>query len=121
MDSLPTDMVVRRIDGVTVVRLKISNVSSAVDVTRLTASINELIDSGDTRLVLDLKHVRYTGSATLGMLLELRQKMDKKGGHLVLSHAEPIEELLRISKTARLFRIAPDPKAGVAMIRPTNR
>lgn len=121
MDSLPADLVVRRIDGVTVVRIKLSNVSSAVDITRLTASINELIEAGNTRLVLDLKHVRYTGSATLGMLLALRQTIERKGGHLVLSRAEPVEELLRISKTARLFRVAPDAKSAVAMIRPTNR
>lgn len=120
MAALPADLIVRHVDGVTVIRLKLSNVSSAADISRLTATITEMIESGSTRMVLDLKHVRYVGSATLGMLLALQQTINQQGGKLVLSHSESVEELLRISKTARLFTLAPDPKKGLAMIKPSN-
>ena len=120
MDALPADLIERHVDGVTVIRLKLSNVSSASDIARLTTTITEMIESGNTRLVLDLKHVRYVGSATLGMLLALQQAINHQGGKLVLSNPEPVEELLRISKTARLFTLAPDPKRGLAMIKPSN-
>lgn len=120
MSSLPADLVTRHIDGVTVIRLRLSNVTSAADITRLTATIKEMIDSGSTRVVLDLKHVRYVGSATLGMLLALHQSISDKGGKLVLSRYEPVAQLLRISKTGRLFMLAPDPKSAVALIKPSN-
>jgi hypothetical protein len=34
---------------------------------------------------------------------------------MVLSHPEHIEELLRVSKTASLFKIAADPKVGAGL------
>ncbi len=120
MNALPADLTVRHREGVTVIRLKLSNVSSSADIARLTATIEEMIEGGNTRLVLDLKHVRYVGSATLGMLLALRQTINRKEGKLVLSHPEPIQELLRISKTERLFTLAPDPKSAVELIKPSN-
>ena len=92
-------------------------VAAVADGRKLTADqVKALIDNGHTRLVLDMKNIRYAGSAALGMLLAIAQRMKAKGGKLVLSHPETVAELLRISKTERMFTTAPDPKAAMAML-----
>lgn len=117
MNALPADFIVRHVSGVMVIRLKLSNISSGSDIARLTTSITELVDAGNANLVLDLKHVKYVGSATLGLLLALRQSIDRAGGRLVLCNHQPVDELLGISKTTRLFTFAPDPKKALAVIK----
>jgi hypothetical protein len=49
------------------------------------------------------------------MLIALLRKMQAVGGAMVLSHPETIDELLTISRTGSLFKIAADPKAAVSM------
>jgi anti-anti-sigma factor len=113
--STSDDYAVRTFDDVTVVRLKNQNLTSILDINQLNSELEALIDQGAHKLVLDLKNVRYVGSAALGMLLSLYQRAKAAGGRLILSHPEHIEELLRVSRTSRIFETAPDPKAAVAM------
>src|SRR5258706_9943101 len=99
---------VREFDGVTVVRLKHANLTGLREVTRLGDELKSLIDGGVRKLVVDFKHVEHCGSSGLGLLISLNKQMQDAGGLMVLSHAETIEELLRISKTHSLFKIASD-------------
>jgi anti-anti-sigma regulatory factor len=68
------------------------------------------------RLVLDFKHVRYAGSATLGMALAISKAIAKAGGGLVLSHTEFISPLLKLTHAEKLFTIEPDSKSAVARL-----
>jgi anti-anti-sigma factor len=115
-EQVTPDLVIRTRGHVTVVRLKLSNLTNVHDVNRVEQEVRHLIESGHRRLALDLKNVRYAGSAALGMLLALAQEMKKHGGKFVLSHPETVAELLKLSKTERLFMTAPDPKAAMAML-----
>ncbi len=110
------DLVIRTRGHVTVVRLKTANLTNILDVNRIQQELLSLIDNGHTRLVLDLKNVRYAGSSALGMLLALNQHMKSRGGKLVLSRADTVTELLKVSKTLRLFTLAEDPKQAVKML-----
>lgn len=116
MERITPDLVIRYRGKIVIVRLKAANLTSVLDVNRMSRDLAELIAAGNTRMVLDLKNVRYAGSAALGMLLEVANQMHRSGGKLVLSHPEHIEELLRVSKTDRLFTLAPDPKAAIALL-----
>ena len=113
LDYETDDYKVRALGRVTVVRLKNPNLTSALEVNRITDEIKGMIDSGILKLVLCFKHVEHCGSAGLGMMIAINKKIKDAGGRLVLSHPENIEELLRISKTASMFKIASDPKAAV--------
>ncbi len=106
---------VREMDGVTVVRLREENLLSAPDVQRVGIDIGSLIDQGSRRIILDLKHVKYSGSSMLGMLIALNKKVAAAGGKLVLSHTESIDEMLTISRARKLFLIAEDPKVAMTM------
>jgi anti-anti-sigma factor len=115
MEYETEDYKVREYDGVTVVRLKNANLTGVLEVTRIGEELCAMIDNGIRKLVLDFKHVEHCGSSGLGLLISLNKQMQGAGGKLVLSHSEAIEELLRLSKTHVLFKIASDPKAAVLM------
>jgi anti-anti-sigma factor len=115
MEYETQDYKVRDFDGVTVVRLKNSNLTGLLEVTRIGEELKTLIDNGVRKLVIDFKHVQHCGSSGLGLLIALHRKMHDSGGRMILSHPENLEELLRISKTASYFTTAPDPKAAAEM------
>jgi len=117
MEYETEDYKVREYDGVTVVRLKHANLTGLLEVTRLSEELKALIDSGIRKLVIDFKHVDHCGSSALGLLIALNKQMQSAGGKMVLSHPESIDELLKISKTHTLFKIASDPKAAVLMFK----
>ena len=114
MDYETDDYKVRAMGTVTVVRLKQAHLTSVLDVNRISDEIKAMIDNkGVRKLVICFKHVEHCGSAGLGMLLAVNKHIKEKGGRLVVSHPENLEELLRISKTASLFKLADDPKAAL--------
>ena len=112
MDYETPDVLVREVDDVTIVRLRNANLTGTPELTRIAAEVDRLIDQGAMRLMLDFKYVKHTGSAALGLLIRLQKRMNLAGGKMVLSHSEQIAELLRVSHTASLFKLAADPKEG---------
>jgi anti-anti-sigma regulatory factor len=115
MDYETPDLVVREVDGVTIVRLRNANLTGMLEIQHITFELNQLLDRGVRKLIFDFKYVRHASSASLGLLIALQKRMDSLGGTLVLSHAENIEELLSVSRTSKLFKQAKDPKAAFAM------
>jgi anti-sigma B factor antagonist len=113
------DLTVRERDGVTIVRFNTESLLGH-DVEHLNDRIRALIEGGVRRLVLDFKHVRYAGSATLGMMLALLKVIGNVGGRLALSHAENLEPLLKVTRADRLFTIAPDAKTAIDLLNGTN-
>ena len=115
MDYETPDLVVREVNGVTIVRLKNANLTGVLEIQHITSEFDQLLDRGVRKLIFDFKYVRHAGSAALGLLIALQKKVDKLVGKLVLSHSENIAELLQVSRTASLFKLANDPKAAFAM------
>ena len=113
------DLTVRERDGVTIVRF---NNESLVghDVEHIGDRVRALIAGGVRRLVLDFKHVRYAGSATLGMMFSLLKQVDAAGGRMALSHTEHLTPLLQLTRADRMFTIAPDAKAAIELLNATN-
>ncbi len=115
MDYETADIVVREVDGVTIVRVRNANLDGMIEIQRITAELDLILDRGVRKIIFDFKYVKHAGSAALGMMIALQKKMAKLEGKLVISHAEKIDELLRVSRTASLFKLAPDPKAAFKM------
>ncbi len=110
MDYETPDLLVREVDGITIVRLRNENMTGTQELAHIAAEVDGLIDRGATKLVVDFKYVRLVGSAALGLLIKLQKRMNLAGGKMVLSHSERIAELLRVSRTAGLFTLAADPR-----------
>jgi anti-anti-sigma factor len=109
------DFTIKETDGVHVVRFTTDNLLSIAEVNRIGGELNKLVDDGARKLVLDLKSVVYAGSATLGMLLSLREKMRDAGGKLVLSGLDNLDKLFSLSRTKALFEIVAAPSNAVAL------
>jgi anti-anti-sigma factor len=116
MDYETSELLVREVKGITIVRLKNANLTGMLEIQHITAEVNQMLDRGVRKLVFDFKYVKHAGSAALGLLIALQKKMDKLGGIMILSHAENIADLLKVSRTSSLFKQASDPKAAFSMI-----
>lgn len=108
MDYKTPAMFVRQVDGLTIVRLRGPTLTDSHELAHITTEIDNLLAAGNKRLILDLKHVQFAGSAALGMLIKVQNHVTAAGGKLVISHPEQLAELLRVSQTASLFTIAND-------------
>jgi anti-sigma B factor antagonist len=71
--------------------------------------INNLIDQGKRRIIIDLKEVEWMNSSGLGILIGAITTLRNNDGNLALIHvSERIENLFKITKLHNLFAIYPD-------------
>lgn len=117
MQSKTPNYVVKDFEGVSVIRFTAANLTGTQEMERIRAELEAMVDNGLRRLVLDFKLVKYISSAALGLMLALSQKLKAVDGKMVISHPESIEELLKVSRTEKLFVTAPDPKTAARMIK----
>ena len=110
MDYETDDLLVREMKGVTIARIRNANLDGMMEIQRIKAELEQILQRGVRKLVIDFKYVKFAGSAALGFLISTEKKMKELGGTMVVSHAENIDELLRVSHTAKLFKLAGDPR-----------
>ena len=67
--------------------------------------LNELIDAGDIRLVIDLASMDFISSMGLGVFVRTYTRLREAGGFLRLARLEPL--ILQIIKTTALDRLLP--------------
>ena len=107
------ELIESRRDGVVIVeaRGRIDTVGSQ----RFGERLEELIDGGCQRLVVDLEHVVYISSAGFRALLIARKRVEELDGRLVLCRMSPeVRRLFDIGAFTDLFTICDDRDAGVA-------
>ena len=95
--------------GVHVMELTLPIVVDPADFDKLNETIGDATDShGGERWVLDLHQVEYVGSALLGLLVNLRQRIKSAGGRLVLCGLnENVAKALQTCSLHNLFTITP--------------
>lgn len=102
-----------RTGHVTVVRPTASALTSIMDINRLHGGLSAIVGKGSPRLVMDLSEISSAGSAFLGMLLSLAKQVAAEGGRMAMAASPTVQQLLKISKTERLFQLAPSLEAAV--------
>ena len=95
-------------DRAQVIELTLPQSLDSAEFDQLNESILGVVSSRkNERWVIDLSHVSYMGSAMLGLMVNVRQRVKQAGGRLVLCALSP--RLLQIFQTCsleRLFTIA---------------
>jgi anti-sigma B factor antagonist len=86
---------------------------SFIDNTELDQLIERLIATIDTlnppNVVLDLSKVEYIASAMLGLLINLRQRINARQGKLILAQMpRKLEEVIYTTSMHKLFTIVRD-------------
>lgn len=78
-----------------------------VEFDQLNEELKELVDARPAqRWVLAFEHVEHTGSALLGVMVNIRHRVRATGGTLILAGLSPrLHEILRACSMERLFDI----------------
>ena len=76
------------------------------DAKEMTEKLVALIESGQTRLLIDLSLVEYIDSSGLGMLIRIQKIAVRNGGNVVLKGVQGIvRELFEMTRLTALFHI----------------
>jgi anti-anti-sigma regulatory factor len=76
--------------------------------------IQELLELGHKKFVLDLGGVRDTGSSFLGLLMTITRRIQRRGGDTVLAHlSRQTEEFLTTMQMEDFWDVFPDVKDAV--------
>jgi anti-anti-sigma factor len=94
-------------DRAQVIDLLLPEILDSVEFDRLNDALLSLVQEspggGSGKYVIDLSRVAYMGSAMLGLMVNLRQRIKTAGGTLVLSGMPPT--LLRTFRTCCMERL----------------
>ena len=94
-------------DGVTVVQFTDPNILDELAISEIGDELFGLVDeTPPIHLLVSFKNVEHLSSAALGMLITLKNKVDKRSGTLKLSDiTSQIFEVFRITQLNKLFQI----------------
>ena len=80
--------------------------------------VMSVVDSGIDKLVIDLSAVNVMNSSGLGVMMLVRDKMEKRKGTLVVCGLQPImSEIFSRMHLDTFFEIAPDTTAALKKIK----
>lgn len=110
------NLLIERIRDVTVVTLQDDQLLDAARITRVADALYELVEKQDRRrMVVDFSKIKSLSSMTLGVLLTLKQKIDERGGRLVLTGlAGTLRRLFELAALDRVFDFAPSADEALA-------
>ena len=98
---------IQTLERTKVIELMLPGVLDSSEFDRLNESMLDLIRANsEERWIIDLSRVYYMGSAMLGLMVNLRQRVKSAGGRLVLCSVPPsLLEIFRTCCMERLFVI----------------
>jgi anti-anti-sigma factor len=77
----------------------------------------QLVSEGNLKLIIDLGKVSNLNSIALGTLVRIHTNYANRGGRIVLANLDKkIEDILTITKLARVFEIGPDMAGALAKL-----
>jgi anti-sigma B factor antagonist len=94
--------------SVNVIELTLPEIIDAMEFDRLNETLLAVLDGkANQPWLLDLSSVNYLGSATLGLIVNIRQQVKTAGGKLVLcGMSSRLKEIFHACSMERLFTIA---------------
>ena len=85
--------------------------------TDLMISINELLEVGKNKLIIDLSDLKYMNSSGLNVLIQLLTKTRTSGGESVICNVnKKVNDLLVITKLNTLFKVADSKDDAVKLL-----
>ncbi len=101
-------------DQVTVLTLE-GDVMGGPEALLLNETINQLLDKGVTKLVLDLSGVERMNSSGLGIMINALGNFKQNGGNLKLAALNPrINHLLKVTRLTAIFEVYDTVDAAIA-------
>lgn len=108
------DIDVRSQGQVKVIKLR-GRLSLGEPVDRLRATVDDLLGSGESRLVLDLEELTTVDSSGIGLLSRILTSTKQQGGSLKLVNPSKfVVQTLKLVGLLNLFEVFPDSHAAAA-------
>ena len=107
MSEEKSQLVVRENQDVCVVEFEEKKILEELSIQQIGDELTGLVDSRpNIKMVLNFRNVEHLSSAALGMLINLRNRVNEKDGQLRLSNIKPqIFEVFKITQLHKLFEI----------------
>ena len=113
-EKVPLEITQREMNGIYLLALR-GRLVLGEESSGLRTTVDNLLSSGATRIVVNLEHVNYVDSAGLGALIEAHRKTKAKGGRLKLSNIGPnFKQALEVARLLTIFETCPTEAAAVA-------
>jgi anti-sigma B factor antagonist len=107
--NLTTD----RSQGVAVVRIGEARLMYPL-LSEFSNTVTSLIGSGERKLLLDMSHVTYVDSATIGCFMDLYRQTTAAGGALKLAGVQKrVETMLTMTGAQNFLEIHPDEASAI--------
>ncbi len=79
------------------------------------STVNELVQQGQRKVLIDLTPVTYLDSATIGCLMDLYRQITVAGGQVKLSGVQKrVETMLTMTGTQNFIEVHPDAASALA-------
>jgi anti-anti-sigma factor len=80
--------------------------------------IQDLLEQGHKKFVLDLGGVQETGSSFLGLLMTITRRIQRRGGEVALAHlSRQVEELLETMQMEDFWDVFPRVQDAIESLR----
>lgn len=98
-----------------VVAFKAPTISDTDEIAAASAQIKRFIDENHPKkMVFDFETVKFFSSQVLGLLLDIRAKLQSYSGEVVVSAIDPqLHRVFRITSLDKIFRFFPDKESAI--------
>jgi anti-sigma B factor antagonist len=98
-----------------VVAFKSASITDVDGIAAATKRIKDFVDeSKPTRLIFDFDEVKFFSSQVLGLLLDIRAKLETDDGEVVISAINPqLHRVFKITNLDKVFRFFPDRESAI--------
>jgi anti-sigma B factor antagonist len=83
---------------------------------RFRDKLNELVDAGQRRVVVDLSAVEFVDSSGLGALVALLKQLDGDGGLVICGARETVMSMFKLTRLDKVFQILATADEAVAAL-----
>ena len=109
------DVEMTKDDGIAVVAFKSGCISDVEGIATAGRRIREFVDDGQPKkLIFDFAEVKFFSSQVLGLLLDIRARLQKHDGEVVISGINPqLHRVFKITNLDKIFRFFEDRQSAV--------
>ena len=101
-----------------VVAFRATSISDTEGINQASAQIKEFVEENRLRkVVFDFEPVKFFSSGVLGVLIDIRNRLEKNGGEVVISGIIPqLYRVFKITNLDRIFRFFPDRESALEAV-----
>ena len=109
---------ITRQDSVTVVAFKATSISDMEGIEAASKQVKEFIEENHpNRIIFDFEQVKFFSSQVLGLLLDIRARLETYAGEVVISAINPqLHRVFKITNLDKIFRFFSDKESAVKIV-----